>query len=245
MKNLIKNINAEFKEKTFDLLQLQRRQLIHHLNNYREEYLKLNELQRYVAIYKYVAHLSFYTDEEVKDVIKSLGLLKYTPKVFVCHLDFFKSLDEYQEKSNYIYLYETIWGYYKLYSSSVIQEKMALDYNIDLSAGAGRLNRQRNNKSFPPILDEVVEDTKIIIDFVKKEDPDFKIKISDDNPFTSFTHRIKYSHKHDLYNLYMLCLLHKHLQIYRKYLQRRIKSSTFMVCKAKKIIRKNYSLIFS
>jgi hypothetical protein len=202
MRNWVKSINAEFKEKTIDLLQSQRSQLINHLTTHREEYLKLNVLRRHAVISDYVASLSFFTDEEVKDVIKSLGLLKYTPKVFVCHLDFFKSLDEFQEKAKYLYLYETIWGIYESYSLCVIKEKMALDYSIDLSENAGIVNRQRNNKSFPPILDEVVEDTKIIFDFVKKEVPYFKMNISDKNPFTSMTHQIKYSHKYELYYLY-------------------------------------------
>lgn len=202
MRNWVKRINAEFKEKTFDLLQSQRSQLINHLNNHKEEYLKLNLLRRHAEISDYVAKLSFFTDEEVKDVIKSLGLLKYTPKVFVCHLDLFNWLDKYQEESKYLYLYETIWGIYEFYSLCVIKEKMALDYRIDLSASAGRVDRQRNNKSFPQILTELVGDSKKIIDFVKKEVPGFKMNISDKNPFTSMTHQIKYSHKYELHNLY-------------------------------------------
>jgi hypothetical protein len=202
MRNWVKSINAEFKEKTFDLLQSQRSQLINHLNNHKVVYLKLNKLQRYVAIYEYVAHLSFYTDEEVKDVIKSLGLIKYTPKVFVCHLDLFNLLDKYQEESKYLYLYETIWGYYKLYSLSVIKEKMALDFKMDLSANARKVNRQINNQSFPPILTEVIEDNKKINGFIKKEIPHYKNDISVKNPFTFMTHKVKYSHKYELRNLY-------------------------------------------
>lgn len=204
MKNFVKSINAEFKEKTFYLLQSQRSQLINHLTTYREEYLKLNELRRYAVISDYVAKLSFYTDEEVKDVIKSLGLIKYTPKVFVCHLGFFKSLDEYQEKAKYLYPYQIIWVIYEYYSLCVIREKMALDYSIDLPAVGWKVNRQRNNKNFPQILTEVVELNKKLNDFLKKEIPDFKMNISDKNPFTSMTHKIKYSHKKDLYNLYIL-----------------------------------------
>ena len=204
MRNSVKRINTEFKEKTFDLLQSQRSQIINHLTTHRKEYLKLNVLRRHAEISYYVAKLSFFTDEEVKEVIKSLGLIKYTPKVFVSHLDFFKSLDEFQEKAKYLYLYETIWCIYESYSLSVIKEKMALDYNIDLSASAGKVDRQRNNKSFPQTLTEVVEDVTKVFDFVKKEIPGFKMNISDKNPFTSMTHRIKYSHKYELHNLYLL-----------------------------------------
>jgi hypothetical protein len=206
MRDSLKIINIEFKDCVLQLLKSQRSEIVNHLKNHKEEYLKLNVIQRFVAIDKYINALSFYKDDEVIETIKNLGLIKYTPKVFMSYLDFFMSLDEFQEKSKYLYPTEIIWGYYKFYSSSVIKEKMALDFKIDLSAIAGRINRQINNQDFPKILTEVIEDSKIIFDFVKKDIPDFKIDISNDNPFTSMTHRIKYSHKNDLYNLYIFLL---------------------------------------
>ncbi|SFZ93535.1 hypothetical protein SAMN05428642_103189 [Flaviramulus basaltis] len=203
MKDKLKILNEEFKEKTFDLLQPNKSQFINHLKNHKEEYLKLNELQRFVAIGKYVDYLSFYKDDEVISVIKNLGLVKYTPKIFVCYLDIFNSLDKYQEETKYLYPYETIWGFYTLHSSSVIKEKMALDFNMDLAAIAGRVNRQINNLNFPPFLKEVIEENQNLFELIKKEIPNYKINISEKNPFTSIAHTIKYSHKNELYNLYM------------------------------------------
>ena len=202
MKGKLKSINIAFKEKIFDLLQSKRSQIINHLNTHEEDYLKLNELKRYVEIYKYVAALCFYNDDEVKDVVRRLSLKKYTPKVFMSYLYFFKSLDQYHEESKYLYPYEVIWGFYELYSLSVIKEKMVLDFNIDISAIARKVNRQLYSQSFPPILTEAIEDIHILNDLIKKEIPSYKMDISVKNPLTSVTHKIKYSHKNDLHNLY-------------------------------------------
>ena len=203
MKKELALINKGFKEGVLRKLQSNRSSLTDQFKENEEVYLGLNKLQRFVAVHQYVTDMSFYRDEEILGIVKRLGLTRYTPKVFVCHLEFFDSLDEFQKASKYLYIYETIWGFYKLYSSSVIMEKMALDYDIDLSAIAGRVNRQINNKKFPPIFKQLIEDNKKLFDFVKKEIPDFKIDISDKNPITSTAHINKYSHKNELYNLYM------------------------------------------
>ncbi len=203
MKNRLKSINTQFKDKTLRSLQIERKNHIKFLHSKKEEFLKFNQLERFVFIDEAVFNLSFYIDDEVIDLIKSFGLLKYTPNVFINNINFFQDLDTHQKQTKYLFPYEIIWGYYKLYSSSVIKEKMALDFNMDISAIAGRVNRQINNLNFPSVLTEVIEEVKKITDFVKKEKPNYKIPIFDKNPLTSVAHIVKYAHKNEFYNLYM------------------------------------------
>ena len=203
MKSRLKIINAEFKNKTLESLESEKNDLISCVVTNKEEYLTLNLLQRLVVIGQYVINLSFYADKEVLDLIKSLGLISNTPKIFVNHKDLFQALDTYQKQSNYLYPLETIWGFYKLYSASVIKEKMALDFNLNLSKLGKEVNRQTNNKSFPPLLKKAIEDIKKLAVLIKKEIPNYKMPISEKNTLSSVVHMVRYSHKIDLHNLYM------------------------------------------
>ena len=132
MKNKLYKINEQFKEKELKKLAIERQGLIIQLENLKENYLELSDFLKLALIADNVFELSFYNDNEVIDLIKSFGLLKHTPKVFVSSTIFFQNLDIYQKQTKFSYPYELVWGFYKLYSSSVIKEKIALDLKIDL-----------------------------------------------------------------------------------------------------------------
>ncbi|SDR90348.1 hypothetical protein SAMN04515667_0950 [Formosa sp. Hel1_31_208] len=202
MKEALKKLNKKFKEQELQRLANEREGLIHALENLKEDYLKINDLQKFVLIAENVFKLSFYKDDEVIEVVKSFGLLKYTPNVFINNTDFFQALDGYQEQVEYLYPYELVWGFYERYSSSVIKEKIALDLKIDLSDVGRKVNRQINNLNFPPILRDVIDDLKKLADLLKTEIPNYKMPLSDTNPLTSVMHIINYAHKNELYNLY-------------------------------------------
>lgn len=206
MKKALKELNRQFKEQELQRLANQRGGNIHELETLKEDYLELNNLQKFVLIADNVFKLSFYKDDEVIGVIKSFGLLKYTSKVFISNTDFFKALDSFQEKTKYLYPYELLWGFYKLYSSSVIKEKMALDLNVDLLKLATKVNRQQGNLNFQPVLKEKMEEIKKLSKFLKQEIPNYKMSISDKNAVNSTMHINQYAHKNELYNLYYFLL---------------------------------------
>ncbi|WP_298754856.1 hypothetical protein [uncultured Psychroserpens sp.] len=202
MKEALQELNRKFKEQELQRLANEREGLVHELENLKENYLEFNNLQKFVLIVDNVFKLSFYNDHKVIGTIKSFNPLDYTHKVFICSTDFFQALDGYQEQAKYLYPYELIWGFYKLYSSSVIKEKIAFDLDINLSDVGRKVNRQINNLNFPPILKEAINDLKKLLDQIKKEIPNYKMKISDKNPATSVMHIINYAHKNELHNLY-------------------------------------------
>lgn len=206
MKEALKEINRQCKEQEIRRLAIEREALIHEIENLKEDYLELNHLQKFVLIADNVFKLSFYKDDEVIEVIKSFGLLKNTSKVFISNTVFFQALDNYQEQTKYLYSYEIIWVFYKLYSSSVIKEKMALDFNIDLLKLATKVNRQQGNLNFPAVFKEKIEEIKKQSKFLKQEIPNYKMPISDKNAVNSAVHINQYAHKNELYNLYHFLL---------------------------------------
>jgi hypothetical protein len=201
-KNILKIQNEKFKVNTLESLKTDREKCFNHLKTNKERYLKLNELARYNAIAHDVQALSYFKDKGTLELIKSLGLTTQTPKAFVCHLDFFRKLDEFQLNAEYYYLYYLIWGHYRSYSDSIVLERMAFDFDLNLSEIAGRVNRQKDNLNFPRALKDMTAINRQIMGSVKKEMPKLKFKISEDNPYTSYTHIIKYPHKYELFHLY-------------------------------------------
>jgi|SRR5690606_29038018 len=206
MRSFIKSYNGQFKEEALQSLQVQRNEVIDYLAKYKNSILKLDKIQRFIVLDKPVRDLSFHNDFEVKNIIKDLGLIKYTPKVFVAHSDFFRLMGSFQEHAKFLYPSRTIWSIYELYSLSVIKEKIALDLDINPADMARRLNRQRNTKNSSLILGEAVNQIKILIEKAKTEMPEIKYKIKDNTPFTSIMHQVLYSHKNDLYHLYMIIM---------------------------------------
>lgn len=203
MKDVVSVLNSQIKQKINGHLISNKEEFIGYIKSHEKAFLEMNALQRLVALDKHVLFLSFYSYIEVKSVIKPLGLKKYTPMIFKNHLEFFEELDQLDKRTKYLYPYNLIWGYYLYYSLSVIKERIALDLDIDLSVIASKVNRQMNNKSFPPVMLKVLENNTTIFDEIKKESPYYKMDISDKNPFTSIMHMVKYPHKNELYNLYM------------------------------------------
>jgi hypothetical protein len=206
MKEALKEKNRQFKEHELQRLAIKRQRLIHELENLNENYFELNDLQKFVLIADNVFRVSFYRDNKVIEIIKSFGLLKHTPKVFISNTVFFQALDRYQYEREYLYPYEIIWGFYKLYSSSVIKEKMALDFNINLLDLATKGNRQQSNLSFPEVFKNKLEEIKKLAKFLKQEIPNYKMPISDENAVNSIIHIGQYAHKNELYNLYYFLL---------------------------------------
>ncbi len=203
MKEKLKDMNNEYKEKLISSLNMDRVQIITYWKNNREEILKLNPIQKFIRLYRDLPTLSMYRDNEVLSLLESFGITKLTTKFFVPIEDFFKLLDEFQETHNYYYLYITTWFYYNAYSLNFFRNQLAFDFGLDLKKITAKVKRQEKNGNLHVAFEPLKNRHKEIKELINQEMPDHKFPFDGGSIIKSTGKVTNFPHKIYFYNLYM------------------------------------------
>ncbi|WP_111682806.1 hypothetical protein [Winogradskyella tangerina] len=188
----LKILNAKYKKQIICDFELKKRSLLEELRKQYDKWKESNDIHRFMLIGKITSQLSFYNCKDVINNMKELGISQYTLRKFVDFNSIFRRLDLFQNQSNYLFPYKIVWPLYVMYSDFLIQDFLAIDYGIDISAIAKKINRQRHNLTFPFELKENEMHLKQLQRFFKD---DFIFNLSEKNTISSMAHVYAYPHK--------------------------------------------------
>jgi hypothetical protein len=203
MKEGLKAINKEYKQELISSLNLDRVQIIQNWKNDGEEILKLEPIEKLIALYQNLPTLSMFTDNEVLSLLESFGITKDTTKYFVSIEDFFKPLDEFQETHNYSYLYMFIWFYYNDYSLNFFKKKLDSDFNLDLNKKIAKVIRQEKNGNLHEKFGVQKNKFKQFKELINEEMTDYKFPFDGQSVISPIRKVISFPHKIVFFNLYM------------------------------------------
>jgi len=203
MKEGLKAINCEYKQKLINSLNLDRVQIIQNWKNDREKILKFEPIEKFIYLYRYLPTISMYTDNEVLLLLESFGITKLTTKFFVSIEDFFRLLDEFQETHNYSYLYMFIVSYYNDYSLNFFRNRLAYDFKLDLKKISDKVIRQEKNGNLHEKFGAHKNKFKQFKELINEEMTDYKFPFDGQSVIKPIRKVISFPHKIIFFNLYM------------------------------------------
>jgi len=206
MRELIHEMNHAYKEKIVKDIDRRNKIIIDNLSNLSGEIQKLRPFKKWVILQHVMPVLFLNNDNGVISLLKSFGIVKYTPKFFTPINNFFEELDKYQQKSKFVLRYEVIWICYHGYAKEFFRKQLFYDLGLNLNKMLVKASRDEKRVGLHPILEELYDASKKVKDFVKNEAPEIRSTIFDESLGKSVKKQINFPHKVELYNLYQLSL---------------------------------------
>jgi hypothetical protein len=200
----LRNINQNWKSDYIEKLMITRKEKLKLLSRIKDEFLGYKDLEKFVFLLDHMIELSLCNDEEVINLLDSMGVDKIVTKWFVNVESVFDQLDRFYEKSVYLYPYERIWEHYKGYIHVFFAKQLLVQFNIDLVKGLNQLSKKEKDSTFNQYEQELMDELKKLDDMAKQKKLGLRVLIKGDN----FSYTIKKVYNKPLkilfYNFYVI-----------------------------------------
>lgn len=157
MKENLSLINKELKAKYLFNLESLRSKLIKEFPKYREEYFLMKPIEKYDIISQVIGTACMFNDKEILSLIESYGYGEDVTKYFASIYDTFRELEDCFEISKYLIPFETVIGFYRIYSDTLIKVHVIKELRLDFGKYMNKVRRQEKNGNVPEVFKDLLD----------------------------------------------------------------------------------------